>query len=413
MRVGTFGAENEPAAAFDCADGWASARLLLVLSKQSVADPRVQRFAAAIRAVAGADDDTAARMIHAYVQSRVEFVREDVETFSGAGWLLDEIGRRGMAQGDCDCMAQLVYATATAAKVPVVMVVLAGQDDNEPRHVLCKMNGQWAETTIAATFGEHPVAAAARLGVKARPDLAHANEVTLGALGGGGTMVAHSADVTDGDLDALVREFMAEGLEPRVAFDVMFGESGFRASRRNASGASYGGLNQMGKDELASFGLTLDQWLTMSAADQIPVVRRFWHQRREALAASKGAAMREIMYRDAPHLYAANFWPAGMQPVDATDYPLLTRSSAPGSYAANAMLDRNGDGEITIDDFAAWLDARTSAGKWGEPDRYDELVDRLDAAITRGGGGDSSMSGAIASGIVLGAAFVAAKILLG
>lgn len=152
----------------ECTDGWQAARLLLALTLEDAASPGGRRAAAELRAIAPGDDDFA-RLVHAWVKKRVRFVREKGEVFTGGGYTIS------VGYGDCDDHARLVGALAHAGGLPIELAFLhAG---GEPKHVLALLGAdggwQWAETTIDARFGEHPLAAVDRLGIgQGRSDIA-------------------------------------------------------------------------------------------------------------------------------------------------------------------------------------------------------------------------------------------------
>jgi hypothetical protein len=147
----------------------------------------------------------------------------------------------------------------------------------------------------------------------------------------------------------------------------------------------------MGTAELAAFGLTPDEWLGMSLESQLPYVFRFWAEKQ---AATHGEAL-----VDAAHLLAANLLPARERPTSSTDYALTTKGEA--YYDWNPQLDVNGDGQITIDDLAAWLTKTEARGG----DDWASLVAGLNAA---GGGSSTIAIVAKAAGTVVGLAVLAA-----
>ena len=107
--------------------------------------------------------------VHAFVQAAVRFVREERETFQHALYTLK---RRA---GDCDDHARAVVALARAGGAKARVVGVAGTR-GKVGHVAPQVNDGarwwWAETTVPARFGEHPRAAATRLGlIHTRPDL--------------------------------------------------------------------------------------------------------------------------------------------------------------------------------------------------------------------------------------------------
>lgn len=156
-----------------CADGWGAARLLLALAIEDSRTPGARMLAARLRG--SLDDESFARAVHAFV-SAIPFVREKGEIFqSGA----ITIGRNA---GDCDDHFRLAYALGVAGGLRSALGVLFHGKEAPPSHqgpahaaALFYVGGGWqfAETTVAARFGEHPNDAARRLGLtSARSDIA-------------------------------------------------------------------------------------------------------------------------------------------------------------------------------------------------------------------------------------------------
>lgn len=169
-------------------DPWAAARLLVELADEDASDPVVRAWALDIlRATAEAIgeslgptlspalSDAFARAIHDNVQAQIKFIQEPLETFQSAAVTMQS------GAGDCDDHARLVYALACAGGLNSQLVffededsgslpmVMLGGDGTQPVHVVAQIqdpNGawQWAETTIAAEYGEEPHDAFERLG---------------------------------------------------------------------------------------------------------------------------------------------------------------------------------------------------------------------------------------------------------
>lgn len=103
-----------------------------------------------------------ARKIHAFVRTSVRFQPEPTETFRGAALTLK------LGAGDCDDHALVVAALARAAGLSATIVGVPNAE-GEIAHVATKITvdgvPRWAETTIAAAFGEAPATAAVRLGL--------------------------------------------------------------------------------------------------------------------------------------------------------------------------------------------------------------------------------------------------------
>lgn len=153
-------------------DPWAAARLLHERAEDDAGEPIVRDWALRILHAVVLEEgappgpqltpaiaDATAAAIMANVQSAIRFVHEKAETFQGAV----ETIKRGY--GDCDDHAELVYALAASIGIPAALCFF--DKDGEPVHVVARLltsNGwQWAETTIPADFGEHPLDAYARV----------------------------------------------------------------------------------------------------------------------------------------------------------------------------------------------------------------------------------------------------------
>lgn len=166
-------AEGHPWVSFR--DGWGAARFLLELSRQDARRPWVQEIAAYVLREVGGDHERFARALQMWGQS-LPFFHEVGEIFQGPALTI----QRG---GDCDCHARLIYALAAAGGLPAELAFLHRGDG--PTHVLARalVGGTWKplETTVAAHFGEDPIAAAKRLGV-VRDDLNAPETITMGEL---------------------------------------------------------------------------------------------------------------------------------------------------------------------------------------------------------------------------------------
>lgn len=155
----------------ECPDGWAAARYLLASSLSDAATPSARDLALQLRAEAGPDDLAYIRRVFDFVKQSVRFVREQGEVFARADVTLNA------GAGDCDDHARVVYALLRAGGVPAALAFLYKPGEQGPRHVvaLARHDGKWVwlETTIDAGLGEHPYAAATRLGLlNARADIA-------------------------------------------------------------------------------------------------------------------------------------------------------------------------------------------------------------------------------------------------
>lgn len=193
--------------------------------------------------------------------------------------------------------------------------------------------------------------------------------------------------LSDAAFDALVREARGVGAWPFDWALVLYEESNWDSHRRNASGAHYYGLNQMGEAELRAFGLTPEAWLASEAEQQIPYIARFWQQKRRAYG--------PLIYASAAHLLAYNFLPARVKhSADAgeIDYALTSagdvdyRDKATGQphsfYEANRVYDpAPSHGFISIRDLGSYL-ARLARNN---PRDMATLRAGIDAASARAG----------------------------
>lgn len=187
-QVPVSGGGTRIAARMRFQDPWAAARLLVELADDDASDPIVRAWSLDIlRATAQAIGeplgptlspalhDAFARAIHDNVQAQIKFIQEPLETFQSADVTMQS------GAGDCDDHARLVYALACAGGLNSQLVffededaeslplVMLGGEGTQPVHVVAQIQDssgawQWAETTIAAEYGEEPHEAFARLG---------------------------------------------------------------------------------------------------------------------------------------------------------------------------------------------------------------------------------------------------------
>lgn len=153
----------------DCPDGWAAARFLLAAAIEDASTAAAREHALEIRRNAPTDPEYV-RAVFDLVQERVRFVREIGEVFARADVTL------AAGAGDCDDHARVVYALLRAGGVPARLAFLYRRGERGPRHVVAQAwlgRWVWLETTLPAELGEHPYAAAERLGLlSGRQDIA-------------------------------------------------------------------------------------------------------------------------------------------------------------------------------------------------------------------------------------------------
>ena len=162
------GQDRWPVLELACADNAGAICFLNEAAALDTTRPEVRDLALRLRAAHPRPVDYL-KGVHAFVHASVRFVREARETFQHTLYTLK---RRA---GDCDDHARAVAALALAggAKARIVGVPNAkGHVSHVAPQVHDGARWWWAETTVAAHFGEHPRAAAKRLGlVKTRTDI--------------------------------------------------------------------------------------------------------------------------------------------------------------------------------------------------------------------------------------------------
>lgn len=199
-------------------DPWDAARFLVDSADEDAAEePEVRAWSLAIlkHTAQAIGEDTAGpsitprlldayvRELHRNVQSQIKFVHEDKETFQSAGTTMR------LGAGDCDDHARLLRALARAGNVKGEMVFFS--KDDQPIHVVNKLRDsrglRWAETTVAARFGENPYKALRRIGPS---DANHPLSHTGGGQSGMGSPLLRFVTAADAatykrQLDATVR----------------------------------------------------------------------------------------------------------------------------------------------------------------------------------------------------------------
>lgn len=104
--------------------------------------------------------------LHRWMRHCVRYLDERTETFQRPWVTLTRAG------GDCDDHATAQIALALAVELPVLLGLW---DPLTHASVAYALEGRevWAESTIGANFGEHPLDALARLGESRRGDIGH------------------------------------------------------------------------------------------------------------------------------------------------------------------------------------------------------------------------------------------------
>src|ERR1700691_6284139 len=133
-------------------------------------------------------------------------------------------------------------------------------------------------------------------------------------------------------------------IDPAQVALIFLWESGLDPSNPGPSGANVGGLNQMSSSNLSSLGLTMSQWLSMSASEQLPYIFKWWN----SLVQNDNNG---VFPTTGGMLYALNFLPGQFKSVGAGNNPNAVLASKTGAYSAeynsNSTLDPNHTGSIT------------------------------------------------------------------
>jgi hypothetical protein len=133
------------------------------------------------------------------------------------------------------------------------------------------------------------------------------------------------------------------GIKPEWLLPVLWLESGFNPAVPNQAGQPFYGLNQASVSLIQTYaGVSPDVYLTWSASQQLNTV---------VLGYLKGLVSSYGPLRSATRCYQANFLPGTLN--TARKLGDVITSSPSAFYNANAGLDVNHDGSITVGDLAA------------------------------------------------------------
>lgn len=133
------------------------------------------------------------------------------------------------------------------------------------------------------------------------------------------------------------------GVLPEHILPTLYFESGFDPSIQNRSGAEFFGLNQASTSLIANLaGVDPQTYLTWPASRQLATVVRGYVKSLVARYGHIGSATR---------FEQANFYPASLDTARALSDVIVSAPSA--AYNANAGLDKDKKGNITVADLAA------------------------------------------------------------
>lgn len=148
-----------------CPSHAAKVRLLANLAEYDSLQPEVIRLAERLAALGDGDQWKIAQIIHAFVRDGVRFLPEPREKF------MPTMRTLALGFGDCDDTSRATMALLRAAGLRGGLLTLG----NPPRHVSAavqlKGTWEWLDASLDAMPGEHPLAAAKRLGLTIRPEL--------------------------------------------------------------------------------------------------------------------------------------------------------------------------------------------------------------------------------------------------
>jgi hypothetical protein len=141
------------------------------------------------------------------------------------------------------------------------------------------------------------------------------------------------------------------GVLPEHILPTLYFESGFDPSIQNRSGADYFGLNQASTDLISAYAGTDPQtYLTWPASAQLRTVVRGYVK---ALVNQYGKI------HSATRFEQANFYPASLETARGLNDAIVSAPSA--AYNANAGLDKDKKGSITVSDLARVMTTAASS----------------------------------------------------
>ena len=175
-------------------------------------------------------------------------------------------------------------------------------------------------------------------------------------------------DLTPAFFDAWTAMARRLGADPLDMARIAHAESGMNP-RAFHPGSNAGGLIGFMPEILRGLGWTgsPEEFRQLSATDQIPYVERYYQPYRGLL-------------RNEGLIYVANFLPSRLPRAAQSDDSFVVSQSGDPYYGSNRILDRNGDGRITVGDLRAHLAIQNRGG------RYQAIESELRA---RGAGGSS------------------------
>lgn len=155
---------------WECDDQKKVVKLLRLLSARDARHPQVRRFAERLFEASGGDPLEFSKGVHRMFLKNIEWRREEPETFQHTLFTLQK------KYGDCDDHGRAIFALHRAVNIPARIVVFQNQE-GQAAHAVSQVapdgeRWRWVETSVAARYGEHPMRAAARLGLRSRLNFA-------------------------------------------------------------------------------------------------------------------------------------------------------------------------------------------------------------------------------------------------
>lgn len=146
--------------------------------------------------------------------------------------------------------------------------------------------------------------------------------------------------------DALWQIASATGIKPEWLLPVLSHESGFNPAVQNQAGASYFGIGQNGTADIQNYAGTDPQtYMTWPASKQLSTV---------VLGYFSAAVHSYGPLRSGVRVYQAEYLPGTLSTArKLTDVIASVDNDPHGFYSANAGLDVNHDGAITLGDLAS------------------------------------------------------------
>lgn len=191
--------------------------------------------------------------------------------------------------------------------------------------------------------------------------------------------------ITEADFDALVSESRKRLIPADDVALVLYIESaGFNPASAGPGGrGGANGLNQLTPQNLKTMGFTPEAWRSLSAAEQLPRIFRWWDAIARDFAGGKFPT-------DAGQLAAMNFLPGRYRDKGAATNPDAALTREPESfYSNNVFYDPQKTGTITVNTIRERQALEATGARWRE------LEQGIADARARSGAGGSGAGAAV------------------